>query len=1093
MHHCPEAIEALRHLSRSVSAGPVDVTAAKSEYCEASSVWYKSLARALTQAEAYARHDDSAPPPRRRPCTKPPEMLQVEAAMSIIDHWANVSPHPTDTWHSDTIWHRVSRSLTHIVALNDAHGFGPQPPSVDRGPPAHGPTWHEWIVAHLPHITHIATRQGMIKVGRRWVTHTMDDNTRAKLGHSLDGELRRDSSDFLDAILIPTSQVTGAADVSAPLTWTSDDSNMRTHMQLVTQRLSSDKTRTAKNGDSDSDVQTYVFTREASAFLTTYDGDWDVVRPATFDEAASRIQEANIRLRKARGALQGSIDEQPKSDWEWSPYPTAQTCANMRAIVQHARDDVGITVPPGVAAMHERVHHHKAIRSAARIMRAPPGPGTTHAAMITEMLDGKFPPIPSRGNIAPDLIPDAMRGMKEAWNMWAKSAVSELDRVLSQMHTYGTSLVQALQPKHTEDEGVRDGFAQCVRNFADVTELRSALSRMKASSTGGLCGVTREHFSNAPDHVLEWVLELTQDVFDGISPTALKLGAVTPLPKDDTRFRPITLLEPIMKLVTGTVARRLSLLLHERKLLHPHQFGFVKGGGCEAPIEIVNDMYEDALDSDRPLYGAFLDATSAFDTVQHPALQAAFAHIGAPPRFVWWVARLVGDHRRVIRTAYSLGDSASEFALESGTPQGDPLSPILWIVVVNFALTHAEQTGGRGYQIHGRHIRLLCYADDVAVFAEHWDQLQKSVQAIAIALAAIGVRLNASKSYLVRSPEAALNDADRRGRTTMSFVALDSEGTLAEQHMTSVSPEEAARYLGVWFSFCGPHGGAHGRWTTQVSKLHGMIKSFYKTCAGLSPSFSQLSEVIGNTLCRRLVFPVQGGVPIWDVFTEARCLAARWVQHSLGITARGSEWSTTDLVLTPTELGGLGVPDIMPVYVETVLSTLLAGLTSHVPAARNAYAHRLLAQAPPPRTPHRPSSGSSSDDDGPPHPQPRPERTPVATERPSTFRLRALAMHGITLHVGRGGTLPMARHTGLPRQLPLSGEGAWASPCARSGPNPPQTVHTLPQWTAAAMESMGGTACPEYLPPPSLNDYQPPSQRTGAPRKYSFLGVVFVL
>ena len=85
-----------------------------------------------------------------------------------------------------------------------------------------------------------------------------------------------------------------------------------------------------------------------------------------------------------------------------------------------------------------------------------------------------------------------------------------------------------------------------------------------------------------------------------------------------------------MKLVTGTVARRLSLLLHERKLLNPHQFGFVKGGGCEAPIEIVNDMYEDALDHDRPLYGAFLDATSAFDTVQHPALQAAFAHIGAP-------------------------------------------------------------------------------------------------------------------------------------------------------------------------------------------------------------------------------------------------------------------------------------------------------------------------------------------------------------------------------------------------------------------------------------------------------------------------------
>ena len=76
----------------------------------------------------------------------------------------------------------------------------------------------------------------------------------------------------------------------------------------------------------------------------------------------------------------------------------------------------------------------------------------------------------------------------------------------------------------------------------------------------------------------------------------------------------------------------------------------------------------------------------------------------------------------------------------------------------------------------------------------------------------------------------------------MSFVALDSEGTLAKQRMTSVSPEEAARYLGVWFSFCGPREGTHGRWTTQVSKLHGMIKSFYKTCAGLSPSFSATAQ-----------------------------------------------------------------------------------------------------------------------------------------------------------------------------------------------------------------------------------------------------------
>ena len=73
---------------------------------------------------------------------------------------------------------------------------------------------------------------------------------------------------------------------------------MRTHMQLVLQRLGSDKTRTTANEESDADVKTYVFTREATAFLTTHDDDLDGVRPATLDEASSRIQEANIRLQK---------------------------------------------------------------------------------------------------------------------------------------------------------------------------------------------------------------------------------------------------------------------------------------------------------------------------------------------------------------------------------------------------------------------------------------------------------------------------------------------------------------------------------------------------------------------------------------------------------------------------------------------------------------------------------------------------------------------------------------------------------------------------------------------------------------------------
>ena len=116
-------------------------------------------------------------------------------------------------------------------------------------------------------------------------------------------------------------------------------------------------------------------------------------------------------------------------------------------------------------------------------------------------------------------------------------------------------------------------------------------------------------------------------------------------------------------------------------------------------------MYEHACEHDVALHFAYLDATSAFDTVQHPALTAAFAAIGASSSFVKWIKFMVTGHRRVIRTAYSMGDPASEFTLESGTPQGDPLSPLLWATVVHFALRHACAAGVPGsvnpYE-HGR-------------------------------------------------------------------------------------------------------------------------------------------------------------------------------------------------------------------------------------------------------------------------------------------------------------------------------------------------------------------------------------------------------
>ena len=162
------------------------------------------------------------------------------------------------------------------------------------------------------------------------------------------------------------------------------------------------------------------------------------------------------------------------------------------------------------------------------------------------------------------------------------------------------------------------------------------------------------------------------------------------------------------------------------------------------------------------------------------------------------------------------------------------------------------------------------------MFAHSHTHLKQTTQAIATALEAVGVRLNAAKSRCAASPAAGATQP-------ITFVALDAEeGVLREQTMPSVPPAGAVRYLGVWFSFVGPRADPNGRWAVQVQKPEATARSFFVgKCPSLSrPSFAQMCEVIEGTLIRRLLFPIQGGIPVWPLLGRVRGLTSQWIHRT---------------------------------------------------------------------------------------------------------------------------------------------------------------------------------------------------------------------
>ena len=121
--------------------------------------------------------------------------------------WVTIRRHRTKTWHDGGVWNGLARAMRRITTINSAHMFSPPPPLVAHPVPIiRADSWGRWAAGAIPHAKAVASRQGMVRVGNRWVLHTMNDSSRAKLGHSLGGELQRGSNDCLDGLSIPASQ-----------------------------------------------------------------------------------------------------------------------------------------------------------------------------------------------------------------------------------------------------------------------------------------------------------------------------------------------------------------------------------------------------------------------------------------------------------------------------------------------------------------------------------------------------------------------------------------------------------------------------------------------------------------------------------------------------------------------------------------------------------------------------------------------------------------------------------------------------------------------------------------------------------------------
>ena len=278
--------------------------------------------------------------------------------------------------------------------------------------------------------------------------------------------------------------------------------------------------------------------------------------------------------------------------------------------------------------------------------------------------------------------------------------------------------------------------------------LKKKASCQSAAGIDGVTYSTLAHFN--------WLPHLLANLYNKIiqqqqSPELWRYGVTVLLHKGGTKtlnnYRPITLTPTLAKLFHAIVAAWLEDIAISNNIIDKTvQKGFLTGvaGAIEHDLVLDEALWQ-AKHNRHNFFMVLVDLKNAFGSVPHERIVWALEHFGLPS----WVGKYVGDlYARTFTAITCKSWSTKLLQLQRGVLQGDTLSPILFLLVMQVGLD-ALHTACPGYgykQAAGerRHF-LKCFADDLTVISQDVKKLQHSMVLLEEIVCWLGMEIKPSK------------------------------------------------------------------------------------------------------------------------------------------------------------------------------------------------------------------------------------------------------------------------------------------------------------------------------------------------------------
>ncbi|KAL2934807.1 LINE-1 reverse transcriptase-like protein [Bienertia sinuspersici] len=296
--------------------------------------------------------------------------------------------------------------------------------------------------------------------------------------------------------------------------------------------------------------------------------------------------------------------------------------------------------------------------------------------------------------------------------------------------------------------------AQCLMRPFSMEDVKNALFSIDGGKSPGPDGFNSSFFK------LSWPIlgnEISVAVLDffqtgrllrEINNTNITLIPKVNNPMSVTDFRPIACCNTIYKIISKMLCSRLKELLPD--LISEYQSGFIKGRKIFHNICIIQDLIGKYKRKNSPPGCMFkVDIRKAYDSIRWEFLDQLLRKLNFPTQFVDWIMMCVST------PAFSLninGETCGYFKGKRGLRQGDPISPLLFVICMDYLSRLLVLVGkAKGFDYHPRCKTLglshLAFADDLIIMCKgDSSSARKVLQCLATFADVSGLVANEGKS-----------------------------------------------------------------------------------------------------------------------------------------------------------------------------------------------------------------------------------------------------------------------------------------------------------------------------------------------------------